>query len=69
MAVDATYSILQAPKIFKPETPIPINTTNILYAVHRVGPRECRRQMISILHSLTKSVKTAFNRERKPTLL
>ena len=61
MAVDATYSIPQAPNIFKTEAPIRINMSKILYAVHRLGPRECRRQIISILPSLTESVKTAFN--------
>jgi len=47
MAVDATYIIPQAPSIFKPEAPI--RMSKIIYAVHRLGPRECRRQIISIL--------------------
>ena len=55
MAVDATYSIPQAANIFKPEALK--RMSKIIYAVHRLGPWECRRQVISILPSLTKSVK------------
>jgi hypothetical protein len=61
MAVHATYSIPQVRNIFIPKASIRTNMSKIIYAVHRLGSRECRRQIISILPSLTKRVKTAFN--------
>lgn len=69
MALDATFNIPQAPNIYKPEAPIPINMSKIFYRVHGLGPRECRRQRISILPSLTKSVKTASNSRGNPLSL
>ena len=61
MAVDATYSISQAPNILKPEAPTRINMSKIFYAVPRLGPRGM--STANNFHSAltARGAKTAFN--------